>query len=110
MMETGFGAKDAREIAAKEAAAARRAEYAARNDALLADGNFAEFLGEVADRARYLKAEFEGGGAWGAGYRAALRDLVNGIVVNSTRGPVWLGAYAAEKIRKTTEKERGPKE
>ena len=107
-MTTGFGSKDARQREAAEAAEARRAEFAARNDALLADGNFTEFLGEVADRARYLKAEYDGGGAWGAGYRAALRDLVNGIVVNSTHGPVWLGAYAAERTAKQQKKERGP--
>ena len=68
-----------------------------RNDALFEDGSFRDFLADVADRAGYLAAESPLDD-WMRGYRAALRDLVNGLVVNSSRGAGWLSAYAATHL------------
>lgn len=75
---------------------ARRAANAAELDGLLEDARFRAFLGKLADRAGYIAAEAPRD-EWTQGYRAALRDVVNGVVVNSSRGAAWLAAYVAGK-------------
>lgn len=93
---TEDGRRFGRRAAACEQARAERARRIARNDALFANEDFGEFLREVAQRAGYFSANAVLPGFL-AGYNAALRDVVNGLVVNSTRGPAWLCNYAADR-------------
>jgi len=102
----GYFAKDAEEAKARDKA--RRLEVAARNDALLANADFSEFLREVARRGGLMRPQFKSGDDWNDGYRAALKDLVCYVVTQSSRGPKWLAEYVAAMADKdgTTEKER----
>lgn len=102
-MAMGYGTE--RRSAGREAARAERARRIARNDALFADEGFCEFLREVAQRAGYFSAGAAMPGFL-AGYGAALRDVVNGLVVNSTRGPAWLCNYAADRSAARNDEER----
>lgn len=90
---------------ARDEARAEAARRISRNDTLFASAEFGEFLREVAQRAGYFSANAVLPGFL-AGYNAALRDIVNGLVVNSTRGPEWLRSYAADRCaaRKCEEK------
>lgn len=102
-MAAGHGAE--RRAAERERSRADRARRTARNDALFGDEGFCEFLREVAQRAGYFSASADLPGFL-AGYGAALRDVVNGLVVNSTRGPAWLCNYAADRSAARNDEER----
>ena len=100
----GMGFREERLEKLRARRAAEAAARAQRNDALLADENFAAWLGEVADMCDYLG----GMGDWTpyrTGYLSALKDLVSQFVFDSTRGAAWLGAYAAEKAAQRQERE-----
>lgn len=94
---------------AADAAARKAARAAARLelDALMDDARFGAFMERIAERAGYFSAEAPRD-EWTCGYRAALRDLVNGVVMNSSRGAAWLSAYAAGKAenREKTEEQK----
>lgn len=85
---------------------ARRAQSRLRNDTLLKSDAFCEFLSSVANLGGYFCAEYSRQDPWHEGYHAALRDLVNGIVMNSSSGAAWLRDYAEKKAaeHKKTEK------
>lgn len=87
-------------------AAARRAAASLRNDELLENANFRDFLAALAGRAEYFHAEYSRPDEWYAGYHAALRDIVNGVVMNSSRGADWLRDYAAREAEKRTKTEK----
>ena len=112
-MKSGLGTGAERAKRAEEVRRRTRDEARIANDALLEGEAFRRFLAKVADRAGYLCAEWQSGGEWMQGYRAALRDIVNGVVVNSSSGAGWLMDYAAakaaekEKLEKETEKKDG---
>ena len=75
----------------------RRAQSLLRNDTLLKLEEFRQFLSSVADLGGYFRAEYSRQDPWYEGYHAALRDIVNGIVMNSSSGAVWLRDYAEKK-------------
>lgn len=84
----------------REEAAARRAAASLRNDELLKSDNFRDFLAALANRAEYFHADYSRPDEWYAGYHAALRDIVNGVVMNSSKGADWLRDYAAQEAEK----------
>ena len=84
---------------------ARRAALRLRNDELLKDGNFRSFLAALADKAEYFHAEHSRPDEWYAGYHAAMRDIVNGVVMNSSAGAGWLRDYAANRAEEHAKKE-----
>ncbi len=86
--------------------AARRAAASLRNDELLKSDNFRDFLAAIAGRAEYFHAEYSRPDEWYAGYHAALRDIVNGVVMNSSRGADWLRDYAAKEAEKHAKTEK----
>lgn len=85
---------------------ARRSEASRRNDELLENGNFRAFLAAIAARAGYFRASRPMPDEWGRGYRDALTDIVNGVVMNSTKGADWLRDYAAGMAEKHTNTEK----
>lgn len=79
---------------------ARRAAAALRNDSLLGNADFSDFLAALANRAEYFHADYSRPDEWYAGYHAAFRDIVNGVVMNSSKGADWLRDYAAQEAEK----------
>ena len=78
-----------------------------RNDALFENANFRDFLADVANRALYFRP-LTGLPDEALHATLALRDIVNGLVVNSSRGADWLREYAAASaVKPPTEKENG---
>ena len=97
-MSAPFGTGEVlREIAAAERRE-RLCAAIARNDALLRDEGFKAVLAELADRGELLSAA-RPMDDWRAGYVGAYRDIVNGILANSTLGPEWLAEYAKAKAK-----------
>lgn len=93
--------------AREEARKNERARIAAdrqRNDDLLKNEAFRGFLSEIANRCGYFNAAMTNTD-WMTGYVAALRDLVNGVVCNSSTGAEWLREYAAMTAAKRTQGE-----
>lgn len=84
---------------------ARRAAAKLRNDGLLEIDGFRDFLAAIADRAEYFGADYSRPDEWYAGYHAALRDMVNGVVMNSSAGAEWLREYAAKKAARNEKQE-----
>lgn len=83
--------------AAKDAAEEKRrqvlASVAERNNCLLSDRRFREFLAILADGGRVLDPSSDCG-EYERGRRDALRDVVLGIVRRSDGGAAWLAEYA----------------
>ena len=71
-----------------------------RNDALLESSAFRDFLAAVANRAGYMDGTF-GLPEAERTRREALRDIVNGVIRNSSKGSEWLREYAESKANKT---------
>lgn len=94
----------AREDSALEEIKARRAELSRRNDELLENDAFRAFLRELAGRAEYFSARYDLPSEWGRGYRDAYMDIVNGIVMNSSKGAEWLKDYATALIENKQER------
>lgn len=92
MSKLGYVSARAEEAAAK--AAERLNAKVARNDALFANADFRDLLDDVAARALLLKPAL-GLAPECQAAALALRDLVCGLVVNSSRGATWLRDYAA---------------
>ena len=101
-MSAAFGVGEERRAAASAEMRERRRAAKERNDGLLGSAAFREVLAEIADRGELLAAA-RPMDDWRAGYVGADRDIVNGILANSTLGPEWLAEYAKAK---TTERER----
>ena len=103
-MDRKLGYSDHEE--AKRQQETKRSEAVMRNDALFSSKNFRAFLATVADRAGYFAASASSREEWFNGYAAALKDIVNGLIVNSTTGAEWLREYAAGKAAHLTEKKQ----
>lgn len=101
---SSLGYVNARREQADRASADTLADKIRRNDALFGSDDFRDFLEDVAHRAGYFSANAVLPGFL-AGYNAALRDIVNGLVVNSKDGAKWLSAYATKVASARTKEE-----
>jgi len=92
MAKLGYTSKKTEQ--AVERQAERIVAKFARNDALFSSDAFRDFLTDLANRSLYFRSLT---GLTDESRTAALtlRDIVSGIVVNSSRGAEWLRDYAA---------------
>lgn len=97
MSKLGYNSKRNEEASAK--AAERLNAKISRNDALFANADFCDFLNDLANRAVYFQP-INGCQDEYKTAALALREIVNGLVLNSSRGAEWLRAYAAQAATK----------
>lgn len=99
-MKYKLGMKAEARTKALERAKAAKAVASLVNDRLLGNPDFIVFLNAVASRGGLLNASMQTS-EWMNGYTSALKDLVFGIIKNSTKGVEWFRDYVARKSTET---------
>lgn len=100
------GPRAPREGPAPQERSEKARERRARNDRLMGNADFQDLLRQVADMGGLLDGERREDSEWMAGYRAALRDHVRAVAMNSTGGPDWLAEYARRRLERADARRR----